>query len=305
MISIIGDGIAGLMLAEHLLNRGQEVRVFGDGQTNTPPVALVHLFAGRTFDRGPMEVEAFETAVSHWRSEPLAQEFQVRRHVPRGERLDRSLKSTRVPAQYRPELMAAEEAVYSPGFTVKGQELRSRIADNLGSRLVLNKVEPTKVEGFKILSHGMGMAQSFPGIIWDLSYGRALEASPGHPEMSIGFGAHIGPTPGRDSVWIGGRFSRTEPERRDELDQAAKLTGQCFTEIQEWCGWRCANALDRWPIIGPATEDTFVFSGFGARAFFWLPFCVSLAANSILEQADIPPEFHFSRLPRTGSNKKT
>ena len=301
MISIIGDGIAGLMLAERLLERGREVTVFGDGETNAPPVALVHLFAGRTFDRGSFEVEAFEAAISHWRTEPLAEEFQVRRHIPKGERLDRSLKTTQVPVEFKPQLVASEEVVYGPGFTVAGEDICSRIANKLGHRYIKGKVEPTQIEGFKILSHGMGMAESFPDIIWDLSFGRALEAKPRPSEMHIGHGAHIGPTPQSETSWIGGRFSRTEPERRDELDQAQKLRGQTFQEIREWTGWRCTNARDRWPVIGPAADNTFVFSGFGARAFFWLPYCLEVAIGALVDSLDVPQELLFSRLPKRKS----
>ena len=44
---IVGDGLAGLVLARRLLDEGNDVVLYGDGQTNTPPVGLVHLAAAR------------------------------------------------------------------------------------------------------------------------------------------------------------------------------------------------------------------------------------------------------------------
>jgi hypothetical protein len=101
-VQVVGDGLAGTLLAARLRAQGVQVRLYGDGQSNTPPVALVHLFAGRSFARSGLELEAFRSAVEQWRAEPLASEHRVRRRLDPGGRLQRSLGRAALPEEYAP-----------------------------------------------------------------------------------------------------------------------------------------------------------------------------------------------------------
>ena len=136
MIHLVGDGIAGRLLAQWMLESDLKFVQYGDGRTNTPPVGFVHLFQGRTFHRDAIEVEAFRRTIEFWRNESLASEWEVERSVAPGDRLDRSADTETVPEEWRPVRVAPDLYRYGPGFTVQAGALGAAVPVEVVSRQV-------------------------------------------------------------------------------------------------------------------------------------------------------------------------
>lgn len=305
-LSIVGDGLAGLMLATELERRGCKLQLFGDERSNTPPVGLMHLFAGRSFRRDALELRAFETAVTFWRREPLATEYRVRRTVAAGERLERTLEQHGVPEPYAPQRTGQAEVEYGPAFAVESQAFEARLRQNLGARWCSGRVEPSQLEfSTQVWAMGSEMADSLPQAEWDLSRGRVVRARCSEPveRVVIGRGLHLAPAAEPGTVVLGGRSSAVGPAPHDEIELAEQLTGARFELLSSWQGQRCAPAVDRRPALGWLDERRFVFCGFGSRALFWLPYCVEIACEALLFRQAVPGELQVERLFPAGPGR--
>ena len=293
---ILGDGLAGLMLAQRLRAEGAETVVYGDGQTNTPPVGLVHLFAGRTFRRDALELLAFEKAVEFWRAEPLAVELPVRRKLTQGDRLWRSLEGLELPGQFAPGHASDGWVEYRPGFAIASQLLEERLRQELDVKADSALRDVGTVPEPRILAAGHAMPELMSEVAWDVLVGRTVEASPQvlPSQITIGLGVHVAPRPAGTTVVVGGRSS-PKGEAKDELALARELLGEPVRKESIWTGTRCTPARDRRPVLG-WTDQGFAFCGFGSRALFWLPLCLDIATGALLRKEPILPELHYCRL---------
>lgn len=303
---LFGDGLAGTFLAHTLTQADIAYRHYGDEHHNTPPVGFVHLFQGRTFHRDPVEVEAFKVAVDHWRNEPQAKEWRVRRSVLEGDRLHRSAHTETVPLDWRPVAEAPPYYTYSPGFTVDAKSLLNRLRGEAASALEPRR-EPTSVQGVKLLAVGLGIASRLPHWRWDTNPGRTVEGfCPDHPELRpqalyLHHGLHLGANPNGDGFTMGGRVSSKGDAKNDEQQLASSILQKPIEIRSEWWGERIANALDRQPLIGWLTETEFCFAGFGGRAMFWLPYCCQIARLALAcgNNDPIPHRLRADRLRPT------
>jgi hypothetical protein len=279
MIHLVGDGIAGCLLASSLSSEGLEFTQYGDGRTNNPPVAFVHLFQGRTFHRDPVEIAAFEKTIAFWRAEPLALEWEVERSVKPGDRLERSADTRTVPEEFRPRKIGELTYRYGPGFTIRVADL----AQSVEASVVAGRVEPSELRGTVVHATGLGIEELLPTLRWDTNPGRTVQACgqrrPGR--LYLKAGCHLGADPVGDGMTIGGRVSSKGEVKDDETELASEILGSAVEYRSEWWGKRIANALDRWPLIGWLNERDFVFAGFGGRALFWLPYCCELAVGAL------------------------
>lgn len=296
-MQILGDGLAGLLLARRLLHDGVRVTVYGDGKTNTPAQGLMHLFAGRTFRRSSLELEAFERAVEFWRAEPLAREYPVLRQVEPGDRLARSLAEASLPESLRPRRREDGKLEYGPGFSIASKRLESQLLALLGERYSQGRFEVESLAGPRVLALGTGAASLLPDIAWDISHGRTVEVTTGAAleTIQIGKGIHLVPSDPGCAV-IGGRSSPNQ-SRGDERELGEMLTGLRLEEKTSWYGFRCTPARDRRPILGWLEDgESFVFAGFGSRALFWLPLCADIAAGALRKRGPVPDELNWRRL---------
>ncbi len=284
-IAVAGDGLAGLMLAQALRDREREPIVYGDGQTNTPTLGLVHLFAGRSFRRHRLEVEAFRVAVEFWSRQDYAREHQVTRSLVPGDRLDRSLEASRVPERYRPARCSATRVRYSPGFSIAAQSYLAGLVEQ--TRIVPSRLGAPS--GLTVWATGTDFEDRLKQVRWDRSEGRLVEVEPGVDEILIGEGVHLAPHPFRDATVLGGSGTR-------EIEAAERLAERGFKQVEVWQGRRLAAALDRWPVMGWLRPGEFLFGGFGSRALFWLPWAVQVAASAIVDGVEVPREVHWRRL---------
>lgn len=272
MLHVLGDGLAGLMLARAL----PEAVVHGDGASNTPPLALVHLYAGRSFRRHPLEVDAFKAAIDYWRSCSLAREFQVVRHFRQGDRLQRS--AAEAPCQFAPS-QEGPQFCYGPAFTIETQRLEQKLREEC--RVLAGRVDDPRFYPLNVWAVGTALKEMLPGP-WDHSSGRLLRAQGRLESIVIGQGVHLAPR-GNEMV-IGGRSRpAVQGGHGDELECAARLLGKAPRYLSEWRGQRLACALDRWPLVGWWEPQVFVFGAFASRALFWLPYCVQLAVKALAD----------------------
>lgn len=267
------------MLASALNERGVPVTLYGDGCCNTPPLGLVHLFAGRSFRRRDLEVEAFEAAVRYWRARPEAAEFEVERSFEPGDRLDRSVESA--PVGYRPLRVGPGRVRYGPAFSVESQRLAEELSGGLereGGRL-------GSARGLTVWAGGLELGRRLAEIRWDYSHGALVRVRPGCGEVKIGVGVHLAPHPHLEETTIGG-----------DLKAAGLLHPRPFEVLDQWEGRRLAPARDRWPAIGWLKPAEFVFGGFGSRGLFWLPWAVKVVTGVLLDGDELPPEIDWRRL---------
>lgn len=295
-LKIIGDGLAGLLLARALKKSAIPFTLYGQRESNTPPIALVHLFAGRSFKRDVVEVQAFERAIHHWDQEDLAQKMTVKRHIKAGGRLARSLKNTVVPQSFKPQVVDESWVKYSPGYAIQTHELEKRLRAELADDIRYERLTSLKPGARHILACGTGI-DTFIDAPWQKPGGRVVMiAHQNLDAISIGHGAHLAP----NGSWaaIGGRFTPTGEILGDELECAEKLVGETYKVGRIWSGNRCLIQDDRWPVIGWFNQKTFIFSGFGSRALFWLPYAVELAEDALKrgDNGAIPPRLGPERL---------
>lgn len=303
MIHILGDGLAGTFLAKALLAEGVRFRQYGDGQTNTPPVAFVHLFQGRTFHRDPVEVEAFKVAVDHWRASPLSEEWMVRRSIFEGDRLDKSRRTDSVPLAWRPQQASTNLVEYGPGFTLESADLLRRMRETLKEFFQASRPCTEELQGTIAFASGLDIQNLLPELRWDTNPGRTVSAVGRENEelkpdyLYLNKGLHLGGNPKTQGFTLGGRVNSKGEAKNDEAELAEDILGEAVLVESEWWGKRIANALDRWPLVGWLDTRRFLFAGFGGRALFWLPYCTQIAERALREKTNepIPPKLRADR----------
>lgn len=298
-MKIVGGGVAGVMLAAALHREGLPFMLFTHGPNNAPPVGFVHLFQGRTFQRDPIELQAFQEAIAHWRGEPLASEWSVERQVQPGDRLHRSAGTESVPLEFRPQETSPFTYRYGPGYSVAVQQIMQRECHLFSAQVFSQRVAPNELEGQVVHATGLSIEQLLPDLRWDINPGRTVSAqSDCLPEkMYLRNGCHLARNPQGEGLTIGGRVTSKGEAKNDELILAQEILQAPTTYRSEWWGQRIANALDRWPLVGWLDEHQFVFAGFGGRALFWLPYCCRLAVQALRTEKndDIPLKLRADR----------
>lgn len=298
-IHILGDGLAGTLLAAELHKEGLPFLHYGDGRSNTPPVAFVHLFQGRTFRRDPVEVDAFRCAVDHWKQEPWAREWTVERSVIEGDRLHRSARTDTIPEEFRPMALSPLTYLYNPGFTVASAAIKQREREKFKSCTRLERVDPQDLQGPVIHATGLAIESLLPNLPWDVNSGRTVSAKSSRTpsRLILDGGCHLGANPSGDGFTVGGRVNSKGEAKNDEVELASEILGEEVHFQSEWWGKRIANAQDRWPLIGWLDQKNFLFCGFGGRALFWLPYCCRLARAALEHRTNdgIPPKLKADR----------
>ncbi|MGE0494579.1 MAG: NAD(P)-binding protein [Vulcanimicrobiota bacterium] len=271
MIEVVGAGMAGLMTARSLHERGHPVVVYDDGRALAPPAGLVHLFAGRTFRRHPLEVEAFERAIDYWRSQPEAREYSVRRQA--GQRLIGSAESP-LPAAFAPR-REGDYFHYSPAFVVDTPAWLEQLRSQLTVRGESRQLDPGVV-----VATGPALAQ-WLALDWDQTTGSLWTLAGQLDQVEIGSGYHLAPR--GDQVVAGG-------------DCEAACLRLKATPHGQWSGQRLTPRRDHWPVLG-WHRQRFLIGGLGSRGLFWMPYLAPLAALAIEQghNGSLPAELSVGR----------
>ncbi len=307
-LTIVGDGLAGLMLGHRMQQQeGWKVTVLGDGNPQVPEVGIVHLFAGRSFRRQPLELQAFKVATEFWRASSFSCEFEVERLVEAGDRVDRSGLSCEVlqslPSNWQPRRVELENLGqvcwrYGPAFSVRAKEFLHHLREELGERYLRTRANLEECDGLKVLALGVDLAELLPDGPWDRSRGCLIAGQIESRELTqirIAPGLHLAPGEGTRKAFLGGGLV-TETFSCPSVESSLGLT---FSEDSRWTGERLAYAGDRWPVLGWRDSETLIFGGFGSRALFWLPFCLNLATAALVQSPEVggfPAQLSLGRL---------
>ncbi|MCA9790494.1 MAG: NAD(P)-binding protein [Candidatus Eremiobacteraeota bacterium] len=272
MIEVVGGGMAGLMTAACLAQGGHPVLVYDHGQALAPPAGLVHLFAGRTFRRHPLEVKAFSAAVDYWRGCPQAVELVVVREP--NPRLLASAGSP-LPPDFAPRRQGGH-FTYSPAFVVDTPAWLAQLRGSLTVRAESRQAGPGSV-----VATGPALA-GWLEVDWDQTSGSLWTFSSHLEHIYIGTGYHLAPQ--GSEVVAGGN-----------LEAARSRLGA--TPHRQWKGRRLTPRRDHWPVLG-WHRDRFLIGGLGSRGLFWMPYLAPLAALAIAQGHNdtLPPELSVSRL---------
>lgn len=283
---VVGDGLAGLSLGQRLRQLGLPVEIWGDEQSQSPPLGLVHLYAGQTFRRHPLEILAWERAIEFWGTHSRARLWPLLRHIREGDRLDRSFSSV-AQGPYAPQKVDSRTYTYAPAFAVAAQawerDLRLELEPEFGAIHEIPK-------GW-VVATGHRLGQCLPESLLDSSQGvlHRLEGVSSLEQILVAPGLHALPLEPGARIWAGGPQAMT----------LAEWTGSSWERSESWQGWRCAPRPDRWPLLG-WWQGRFYFAGFGSRLLFWLPLALELAVLALLEPpGSIPPELSIERLFRS------
>lgn len=267
-VKIVGNGIAALMLAEKLSEESIDVVVLGSGPSQAPPQVMVHLYAGRSFRRSKIEIDAFEESVRYWRGSPFSTETKVNRDT--NPRLEKSVGETKEHPWEQP-VLEERRFSYGPGFVVDANglidDIRRRVdyrdvyIDERNAHLLENCDQVIWATGFRSqlpycsLNDGLSIAvpqQKTTGIV-------------------IGKGIHHASNSAMSS--IGGAFLNSELQEPKHalLERAATILSQdelnVFIDGNIFVGKKSVSS-DRFPVVGLDQNNEFVFTAFGARAFF-------------------------------------
>lgn len=296
-VAIVGHGAAGLMLGSYLASKGMDIVVIGKGETQEPPKAMVHLYAGRSFRRSELELEAFRYAVDYWKKNNAALETKVRRVT--NDRLERSLEET-IKYEWEPPTRFEKWFSYGPAFIVDTMKLKATCqktiryieakveanADSDASKEVKDILEKSEIV---IWATGAETKASF----CENNGGVMIKLLKLHQslEIKIGNGIHTATT--SDTLTVGGAFLNGTPNPREALLERAKLLLdekelEALKKGTTFVGQKSVS-LDRLPVVGFDEEGKFWFTAFGARAFFWLPFTCEITYRLLLKEIPSSP----------------
>ena len=289
-VRIIGDGVAGTLVAHALTSRGHDVSVVGSRQVPARGVtALVHPFAGRSVELPDVEERAWLAA------QPLLQQFLaqgVARRVPMvrpligdaGVRLERSFD--RVSEAFRASWgLAVEEhptlgrsLVYEDCY---GIDMRTAL-ETLRSDLRYELVEPDVT----VLAPGHELAQWVEGDDVRAFGGQLAVLSAGLENAVSGGGVHVVPTmDGRacagSTWWDPEAPVADEAAAADLQGRYHALFGTCPAIEQVWQGFRCVYQPDRRPVVGFLDDHFAVAGALGTRGWLWAPWVAQQIADAV------------------------
>lgn len=289
-VRIIGDGVAGLLVAAEARRRGIAAFVIGEGAEPPPGVtALVHPFAGRSLQTSREEVLAWraaEAVLERFVELGWATRNEMRRPLDgdAGRRLLRSFERDRARLREQWGVAVVEDALlgqclrYEPAFGVDmGAALR-------GLRSGAN-TEPAPFD-ITVLAVGARLSEWVAGD--DLRvFGGELAVVDATVSTAIsGRGVHIVPTLG--GAPCAGATWWTESDRPNVEDAAADiasrlegLLGAAPDVTTTWSGRRCVYQPDRRPIVGWLDERTIVAGALGSRGWLWAPLIAAQVVDAL------------------------
>ncbi len=289
MIRIVGDGVAGLCCALELRRRGHVCEVVGRGSRHPPgTTALVHPFAGRSFDPPSLELEAWRAA------EPFLEDLVGRGVAQRcgmvrplvgetGRRLLRSYEQNREElehefgvswSQWQGEAALAYESAFAVDIGTALAALREEV-----------EVSPARSApcDARILAVGSSLNDWVQGD--DVrTFGGHLGVARVELDAAVsGVGCHVTPTlDGR--VCVGSTWWEEDPGDDVAVRELEERLGRLGLEgevEQTWSGRRCVYQPDRRPVVGRLGERTVLAGALGTRGWLWAPLVAAEVAAVI------------------------
>lgn len=330
-ILIVGQGLAGSLLAWHLLRRGMAVRIVDAGGDNASRTAagLVTPVTGRRWVKTP----AFETylAEAHRCYQELERQFGQRFWVERP-----CLRLYLNPGEREQAHRRRQDPTYAPFFgdeiEAGGSGLKAphggvwlRRTAHLETETLLDclqrwfrqqgilhhqRLDPHKPEASAqvVFCEGWRVMHNpwFDWLPWQPSRGQILTvtATPPLPAFPCHYGIWLQPR--EEGRWRVGASYRWQPlTEAVRAEETAALLGRlrdCFEmppqiEVLEVRAGIRPNTLDHHPIVGrhPQHPQVALCNGLGSKGSLLAPRVTRLLAEHLCDDAPLPPEIDLRR----------
>ena len=335
-ITIVGGGLAGLLLAQALLDAGVDALTLihhqDPLQASDAPLAICHPFPGRSLAPHPLLRDAYnETrrSIANWRrfAPDLVQELSMLRPL-KGANFDRLLRSydKHWRGQHDPWLtiLLNEESrhlKYGPCFAIALGALRARWLKNLedsGLTVVhghcdaidaqaqtLTVNEASYAFDHLVLCNGRELSKWLPPAPLIYEGGELGTFAVTQPLTTLvsQAGLHVGPRSEQEVV-VGATRWETEPASPassvlPELQERMReVLPVRLQPVSAWRGVRAIYPVDRLPIAGevPGHDHLSVLGAFGSKGLLWGPYAARQLAQRLAEGTPIPPAIHIDRL---------
>lgn len=316
-VIVVGAGIAGAAVCR-ALSQHDVVLLDREGVgAKSPPAALLHAIPGRSFDREPIEWEAFEVAMNWLRASntPMVEAKMVRPLEGRGgERLLASYErvSGELPGwlEHRHVAEPRPQIEYSPAFSVDMRALATEwAADASFMQGEVHEVEPNEkrvktTEGFLhydrlIVATGADVLLELPPM--RVYAGDLMTSAARTPDHMISAGGHAAPMAGEGvsvgaTVYEQGKSANVDQELEALLRRVGRWAALPPRETFEvWHGQR-ATVADRFPILNEVSADVLAVNSLGSRGLYWAPYLAECTSRWI-KGIEPPPRFGIERLP--------
>lgn len=313
-IHIVGQGIAGSMLAWQCERAGIDFKIFDRGHATAASrvgAGLVSPLTGKRlaptwrFADWRDEVLATYRALESELNVPLVREMRIRRFFR--DQAQRELFEKR---REKPEVGHWVESLDDEGLWLRGA-LQVETGTLIAALRQRWSATGQLVEGsFEAMTEAPVIwcvgAEAMPidGIPWEPSRGELITgALPGLAEnVVLNDGKWLFPIPG-GGVRVGSTFDRkdlevrcTEEGKRELTEAAERLTGRPIANVQGDAGLR-VTVPDRRPMVGWVNESHSigVFAGLAAKGALWAPALARQWVADGLAGAELEPEVRATR----------
>ena len=319
---IVGSGLAGLLTAETLLERGWDRLTMWDYEApltaSKAPLAICHPFPGRTLKPHPLLSEAYRecrrwmTKWAQWDPHFVSEVAMMRPlDRPGADRLLRSHAEHWGDAN--PDWGKIwhdrdnNAIAYGPCFAVALGPLRDFWKARLEARDVKfdATLDPQHWKGPRVLCPGKGLGQWFPELELSLEGGELATFETGTPLDTLfsGGGVHLGPLKGNLVVGGSTRWSGDEvPSPELQIPALKEKLVELWPHLERvesiWQGMRTIHPVDRLPIAGivPTLTDTWVVGALGSKGLLWGPLAARSVALNITDGAPVPHALSSERI---------
>ena len=318
---IVGSGLAGLLVAQHLLEIDHAGVIMHDHDddlsASNAPLAICHPFPGRSLKPSPhleaayMESSKWMARWASWAPE-LVSELDMERPFESlgGERLRASYDKYWADGANRWFSIQMNEDEtglrYGPCYAVRLGQLRKIWKERLQADGVSFDKAPVP-RGWKgplVLCPGRGLKEWFPKLPLTREGGELVTYSSEHhlTNLMSGGGVHIGPF-GAGAV-VGGstRWTGEPPKLESQVDgltqQLRALWPHTGTVSGVWRGMRAIHQTDRLPLAGPipSRPKTWVVAALGSKGLLWGPLAARVATDHLSQGTPLPEAISTARI---------
>lgn len=311
-IRVVGDGVAGTLIALALRRSGAGVVLHGDRVAATGSArTLVHRHAGRSFQTDALEDAAWPVAVEFLRSlmnEDAVRELEMVRPVQ--ERLGSSLETAADAASIRraDHPVLGDVFRYGPAFAIDVQATLEHLHARAARAGVVHRgrLLPDESVGERtVVAVGAALPDWVAGLDLQLQGGHLVTFSGRLDHAISARGVHVVPS-GSDAICAGSTWwdpAAPLPDTDAIADLRRRLVGagiDAGDALSVWRGVRCIHATDRRPVVGRLDQsDTWIVGALGTRGWLWAPWLAERLTAAMLHGEPLPERLLISRTAAT------
>lgn len=320
---IFGGGLAGLLIAQQLIDAGLTHITLHDNadslKASDAPLAICHPFPGRSLAPHPLLFTAYRETqrwMNRWMEwDPRFVQILPMTRPAFAKGADRLYASwQRVwQNQVHPDLhiTATEDKMvqYGPCYTVRLGALCVEWIRRLGQQGVViqtaQSIDPMNTPGRRVFCTGRHLGRWFPDLHVHTEGGELGTFVTHQPlKTLISGGGHVAPN-SKTTLVAGATRWTHPPETLDHAQTelhtiAQRLWPHVAGPVDLWQGTRCIVKSDRLPVAGavPDSPNTYVLGAFGSKGLLWGPYAAHCLAQLLIDGIEIPSPLATDRLPR-------